>query len=106
MVGRYDELLQALSRASLDGSATLDPAFRRAARDGGAGAGATPLPAALAAYVRKVADEAYKVIDEDVAALAAAGFTEDEIFEATVHAAVGAGLRRMDAGLRALRGVR
>jgi hypothetical protein len=32
-----------------------------------------------------------------------AGFSEDEIFEHTVSAAVAAGLERLDAGLRALR---
>jgi alkylhydroperoxidase family enzyme len=43
------------------------------------------------------------VTDGDVQALKDAGFSEDEIFEHTVAAAVAAGLERLDAGLRALR---
>ena len=46
---------------------------------------------------------AYKVTDRDVEELKKAGFTEDEIFEHTVSAAVAAGLERLDAGLGALR---
>jgi alkylhydroperoxidase family enzyme len=46
---------------------------------------------------------AYKVTDDDVEALKAAGFSEDEIFEHTVSAATAAGLERLDAGLAALR---
>ena len=37
--------------------------------------------------------------DEDVEALRAAGFSEDEIFEQTVSAAVSEGLARLDAAL-------
>jgi alkylhydroperoxidase family enzyme len=46
---------------------------------------------------------AYRVTDRDVEELKAAGFSEDEIFEHTVAAAVAAGLDRRDAGLSALR---
>jgi alkylhydroperoxidase family enzyme len=46
---------------------------------------------------------AYKVTDRDVEELKSAGFTEDEIFQHTVSAAVAAGLQRLDAGLGALR---
>ncbi len=45
---------------------------------------------------------AYEVTDGDVEELKSAGFTEDEIFEHTVSAAVAAGLERLDAGLEAL----
>jgi len=37
-----------------------------------------------------------------VAALQAAGYTEDQLFELTVSAAVGAARVRLEAGLRAL----
>jgi alkylhydroperoxidase family enzyme len=46
---------------------------------------------------------AYRVTDSQVEALRAAELNEDEIFELTVAAAVGAGLDRLDAGMRALR---
>jgi alkylhydroperoxidase family enzyme len=80
-------------------------AAERAARAGGGsidGAGGEPLPEVFAAYLDKVAAHAWKVTDEDVAALRAAGIDEDAIYEATVAAAVGASLARMEAGLRAL----
>jgi len=56
----------------------------------------------LGSYVRKVAEHAYEITDEDIASLHAANFTDDEIFEATVSAALGAGLFRLDCVLRAL----
>ena len=60
-------------------------------------------PPAFAAYLDKVRRHAYRTTDEDVAALKDAGYSEDEIFEHTVSAAVAAGLERLDAGLRVLR---
>jgi alkylhydroperoxidase family enzyme len=59
-------------------------------------------PEAARAYVEKVRRHAWRVIDADVEALRAAGLTEDEIFEATVAAAVAAGLERLEAGLGTL----
>ena len=61
-----------------------------------------PAPPAFAAYLEKVRLHAYKVTDADVQALNDAGFSDDEIFEHTVSAAVAAGLSRLDAGLGAL----
>jgi hypothetical protein len=43
------------------------------------------------------------VADGDVEALQAAGWSDDALFEATVATAVGEGLRRLAAGLAALR---
>ena len=60
-------------------------------------AGTAPAPEAMAAYLAKVADRAYTVTDTDVQALAAAGCSEDEIFEQTVAVAIAQGLRRLDA---------
>lgn len=53
-------------------------------------------------YVQKVARYAYKVTDEDVEALLQAGYSEDQIFELTISAALGAGISRRDAGLESL----
>jgi alkylhydroperoxidase family enzyme len=47
--------------------------------------------------------KAYTVTDADVDALREAGLSEDEIFEQTVAAAIGEGLRRLDAAERVLR---
>jgi alkylhydroperoxidase family enzyme len=62
-----------------------------------------PAPEAMRAYLDKVRRHAYKVTDRDIDELKAAGFSEDEIFEHTVSAAVAAGLERLDAGLGTLR---
>ena len=59
-------------------------------------------PAELSGYLEKVRLHAYKVTDRDVDDLKAAGFSEEEIFEHTVSAAVAAGLERLDAGLGTL----
>ena len=78
---RYDSLVQALREAVPAGDD----------------------PPAFAPYVAKVREHAYRVTDEDVTALKEAGYSEDEIFERTVAAAVAAGLERLEAGLRTLR---
>ena len=50
----------------------------------------------------KVAQHAYKVTDEDVAAAKAAGLTEDQIFELVVCTALGQATRQLEAALSAL----
>ena len=60
-------------------------------------------PPEFAPYLEKVRLHAYKVTDADVTRVKDAGFSEDEIFEQTVSAAVAAGLERLDAGLGTLR---
>jgi hypothetical protein len=59
-------------------------------------------PPELEAYLEKVRRDATSVTDADVEGLLAAGLSEDEVFEQTVAVAVGAGLERLDAGLRVL----
>jgi hypothetical protein len=66
-----------------------------------AGAGAPQHPA-LAPYLEKVRLHAYRITDDDVAALKAAGLDEDTIFHATTDAAMSAGLERWSAGLAVL----
>ena len=55
-----------------------------------------PPPPEMAAYLEKVRDRAYTVVDADVEALKDAGFSEDAIFEQTVAVAITEGLRRLD----------
>ena len=55
-----------------------------------------PAPETMAGYLAKVRERAYTITDGDVEALKAAGLSEDEIFEQTVAAAIGEGLRRLD----------
>jgi alkylhydroperoxidase family enzyme len=55
-----------------------------------------PAPAEMDAYLTKVRDRAYAVVDRDVEALKEAGCSEDAIFEQTVAVAIAEGLRRLD----------
>jgi alkylhydroperoxidase family enzyme len=93
----YSSQVKQFKEAVFFRSGALDPAVRVAASL------AARLPDALDPYVKKVARYAYEVTDEDIAALRHAGYSEDQIFEVTVSAALGAGLVRLEAGLSALR---
>jgi hypothetical protein len=113
MSERHVERVRRLRTAVLDGPGAVDPAVRaaveaRAARTGGRPgadpAAAAAVPPGLRAFVDRVAERAWEVTDEDVAALRRAGREEDEIFEVAVAAALGAGAARLERGLAALRG--
>ena len=88
--------MQRLVDTVLEGPGTLEPTARRAAAEG------TDVPEALRGYLDKVARHAYKVTDEDVKSLRDVGYSEDQIFEATVSCALGACLRRLEVGLGAI----
>ena len=98
-VSRYDAYVQKLRAALTQSPGTLSPEVRAAivARD------TRNIPPALAPYVIKVALHAYKVTDEDIVQLERQGLSEDQIFEATAAAAVGAALLRLEKGMAALR---
>lgn len=96
MHDRHAELAAALRDSVLDGPGSLDPALRRTLAGGG------PSPAALAEYVRTLREHASRMRDEDIAAVIAAGYTEDQVYEATIATALGTGTYRLEAGLRAL----
>jgi alkylhydroperoxidase family enzyme len=92
----YISSFQQMREAVLSAPGELDPAVRKAAirRE--------EIPGILGSYVKQVAERAWAVSDEDIAALREAGYTEDQIFEATVSAALGAGLARLRSGISAL----
>jgi alkylhydroperoxidase family enzyme len=60
-------------------------------------------PADLVPYLDKVRRNAYRVTDEDIRVLKAAGYSEDVIFEQTVSVSTAAGLERLEAALEVLR---
>jgi hypothetical protein len=60
------------------------------------------VPESARALVEKVAKNAWKVTDEDIANAKEAGLSEDEIFELVVCAALGQATRQIDAALGAL----
>jgi len=63
---------------------------------------AAQIPAEIQPYIRKVALNAYKVLDREVEAIRAAGYSVDDVFEMTVAASVSAGVTRMEIALAAL----
>jgi AhpD family alkylhydroperoxidase len=83
-----------LRHAVLVAPAVTDPARRAAAATGG------ELPEPWPAYTALVRDASYRITDADIARLKDAGRTEDEIYELTVAAAVGAALHSHAAGMR------
>ena len=88
--------LDELRRAVLGSPGKTSPALREAAASG------ADLPADLAPVIEKIRRHAYKVTDEDIASLRAAGRSEDEIFELTCAAAVGVALHRVERALAAI----
>jgi alkylhydroperoxidase family enzyme len=62
----------------------------------------TDVPPALHALIGKVATSPAQVTDADFAAAKSAGFSEDQLFELVISAAVGQAARLYDAGLEAL----
>ncbi|HJT59192.1 MAG TPA: hypothetical protein VJ761_21980 [Ktedonobacteraceae bacterium] len=85
-----------LEQAVLFEPGTLAPQVRQAAATDGS------VPEVMRTYVQKIVTSAYKVTDEDVQQLLRAGYSEDQIFELTVSAALGAGLTRLKRGLESL----
>ena len=87
--------LQALYARILDGSGQSSPAQRRAAFDGVS-------EPELQQLIEKVRVQAHRIVDEDVQRVLAAGFSEDQVFELAVCAAVGKAKQQYDAALTAL----
>ena len=105
---RYEAFTQRLLDAAIAAPGHTPSELRRAvlgraARLAGARGGA-PAPAPFGSYVDKVAQHAYKVTDEDVAALQAAGNSDDAVFEVTVAAAALLDLMAGTAGVPAAGG--
>src|SRR5262245_13380781 len=104
--GRYAAFRARLEDSVLTAEGDTSGDQRRAALtrgEGGETSDAT-LPPAIAQYLDTVAQHAYRVRDEDLAALQRAGHSDNALFELTVAATVGAALARLDRGLAALRG--
>ncbi len=92
---RFAALRDRVFELVLAGDGESERAIRRAAADG------EGLPADLAPLVQKIHDHAYKVTDEDIARLQP-NYSDDQLFEIVVSAALGASRKRLLAGLKAL----
>lgn len=97
METRYTEKLSRLEHRLLDGPGTTEPEARRSVASG------DRMPDPLVdAYVENIRNQAYKIVERDIAELKAAGWDEDQIFEISICTAFGAARRRLQAGLRAV----
>ncbi|WP_406641335.1 hypothetical protein [Amycolatopsis sp. WGS_07] len=93
--GPHEDPVENMRYSVFTAPAVTDPALRGAAASGDG------LPAPLQPFAAKVRDASYRLTDADFAELATK-YREDEVYEITVAAAVGAALRSYDAGLRKL----
>jgi hypothetical protein len=98
MSDRFETLRRQLEAAVITSPGETDPAVRRRAMRG---EGDSP---ALTAFLQRVREHAYRVTDEEVAALTADGHSDDQLFELLLAAALGASQDRLEAGLSALEG--
>ena len=80
----------------LKGEGEAPHAQRRAAFDNAG------LAEPVRTLIEKVAQHAYKVTDDDIAAAKSSGLTEDQIFEIVICAAIGQATRQHDRALAAL----
>ena len=92
----FREAHRALVARILEGAGEAPTAQRRAAFDNAG------LPDALRTLIQKVALRARDVTDEDIAAARAAGFSEDQLFELMICAAVGQATRQAESAFAAL----
>jgi alkylhydroperoxidase family enzyme len=91
----HSELRDRAFRTVFDGPGQSDPTLRNAVGEGDG------VPADLQSLVDKIHRHAYKVTDDDLARLRAR-YSDDQMFEIVVSAALGASRKRLLAGLAAL----
>jgi alkylhydroperoxidase family enzyme len=97
-VSKYDEFVNRVRASALQSPGHTEPSLRQAI----ASRQTSEVPDALRSYADKVALRAYTVTDADIEGLLRAGYTEDDIFEVTAAAALGAALERLERGLALL----
>jgi hypothetical protein len=95
---RRADLASRLQTAVFESPAMTVPEVRSAAAAGG-----STLPNDRASYADRVQSSSKSITGNDIGSLRDGGASEDEVFEITVAAAVGASLRSLDAGLEAVR---
>jgi hypothetical protein len=91
-----EALLNAIEQRILGGPGMAEPELRAKAFE------RRDLPEPLAALVDKVARRSFQVTDADFALALRAGFSEDQLFELVICAAVGESSRLYQVGLAAL----
>ena len=95
-MGSITEARKAVVTRILEGEGQASQEQRKAAFDNAG------LPEPLRTLIERVAKHANQVTDQDVAAVEAAGLSEDQIFEIVVCGAVGEAVRQHERALAAL----
>jgi hypothetical protein len=95
-MSQIEPMRRALIARVLEGDGRASRAQRRAAFENAG------LNEPLSTLIEKVAHHAYRVTDEDVAAVRSAGLSEDQIFELIVCAAIGQATRQYESAHAAL----
>jgi hypothetical protein len=96
MSDETSRLRAVLTERVLRGPGRASPAARQAAFDN------RDVPGPARALIDTVARHAWRVTDQDVAAVTAAGMPDDEVFELAVCAAIGQASRQLEAARAAL----
>ena len=92
----YANKMERLRYAVVSGPGSLTPNIRQAISTGSYNS------APLGTFAQKVAGHAVSVTDDDIHELHRAHYSDDQIFEAAVSAALGAGLYRLERALAVL----
>jgi hypothetical protein len=92
----YHENLEALRISVLDSPGALSSELRRSIYAG------EPVNSPMGSFATKVREDSVRLSRKDIDLLKEQGCTEDEIFEATLAAALGAADRILQSGLKAL----
>ena len=102
---KVNKLLEVFTTSPAETSEELRrKVMARAAEPGGAEDAADGVTEDIKGYIDRVARHAYKVSDDDFLELKRSGYSEDQIFEITLGAALGAGLARLEHGMMVLKG--
>jgi len=105
---KFQQLITTLTTATLESKGETSSEIRKAVTDYAVSVNQDQTPENgrfapnLIPYINKVALQAYKITDSDVEQLKSQNYSEDEIFELTISAALGAGLARLERGLELL----
>jgi hypothetical protein len=97
-VAEIAQLHRELVARVLEGNGKAAPELRRAAFENAG------LSDPIRTLIEKVAHHSYQITDQDVAAVRAAGLSEDQIFEIVICAAIGQASRQYSSALAALAG--
>ena len=105
MAKNFLQIVEALNKRTLDGAGQTDAALRRKVAEYAVApkAGNQTIPRNILTYIFKVATQSHKVTDMDFVQLKNAGYSEDDLYELTISAALGAGMARLNRGLELLK---